>query len=81
MEIVDHPQLVFGNDAEAVEKIVTVLASQEEQEKLRAHLAQGSQRFSPTTFMEIIRRLLAGFLERQSKEDIKGKAVSSENSG
>lgn len=64
VEIVNHPALVFDNEAEAVEKIDAVLTHQAEQEILRTHLRQGSKAFSVNTFTEAIRRLVAEFLEK-----------------
>jgi glycosyltransferase involved in cell wall biosynthesis len=65
VEIVDHPALVFENEADAVEKIDAVLANPAEQEALRTHLRQGSKDFSVQTYMGVMRRLVAEFLEKR----------------
>jgi len=64
VEIVNHPALIFENEAEAVEKIDAVLTHEAEQETLRAHLRQGSKAFSVNSFTESIRRIVAEFLEQ-----------------
>jgi len=69
VEIVDRPELIFKDDADAVGKIDAILASDVEQERVRAHLLEGSHRFSPPTFMGIIRRVLAEFLDKRCKQD------------
>jgi glycosyltransferase involved in cell wall biosynthesis len=62
VEIVDHPALIFENEADAVDKIDAVLAQEAEQETLRAHLRRRSKAFSVETFREAIRRVVAEFL-------------------
>jgi len=66
VEIVNHPELIFADDADAVDKILAVLASEAKQESLRTHLVDMSQRFSATTFMGIMRRTVADFLASQT---------------
>jgi glycosyltransferase involved in cell wall biosynthesis len=64
VEIVNHPALVYANEAEAVEKIDAILTREAEQEKLRNHLRQGSDAFSVNTFVGTMRRVVAEFVER-----------------
>lgn len=66
VEIVDHPGLIFENEAEAVDKIDAVLANDAQQERLRAHLQRGSTRFSVETFTKEMRRAVTEFLERRT---------------
>ena len=65
VEIVNHPALIYENVADAVEKIIAVLTSEAEQEKLRNHLRQGSNSYSVKTFVDEMRRVVAEFIERQ----------------
>ena len=76
VEIVDHPELVFENDADAVNKIDAILASDAKQERVRARLLEGSQRFSPASFMGIIRSALAEFLDKHWKQDNQPRTVA-----
>jgi glycosyltransferase involved in cell wall biosynthesis len=62
VEIVNHPALIFENDADAAQKIDAVLTHQAQQETLRAHLRQRSRAFSVETFKEAIRRVVGKFL-------------------
>jgi glycosyltransferase involved in cell wall biosynthesis len=64
VEIVNHPALIYENEADAVEKIDAVLTHEAEQETLRAYLREGSKAFSVKTFTEAIRRVVAEFSER-----------------
>jgi glycosyltransferase involved in cell wall biosynthesis len=64
VEIVNHPALVFHDEAEAVEKIEAVLKSNTEQEKLRDHLHLSSNSFSVKSFVETMRRVVAEFAEQ-----------------
>lgn len=66
VEIVNHPALIFEDEADAVEKIDAVLAHDAEQERLLAHLRQGSTRFSVKTFMEAMRVVVAEFLHNRA---------------
>jgi glycosyltransferase involved in cell wall biosynthesis len=65
MEIVNHPELIYGNDDDAVQKIVAVLENPALQEALRSHLAQGAARFSVREFEARIRVIVREFLERR----------------
>jgi glycosyltransferase involved in cell wall biosynthesis len=68
VEIVNHPALIFENEADAVEKIDAVLANPTEQEVLCAHLRQGAKAFSVKTYMEVMRRVVAEFLEKRASK-------------
>jgi hypothetical protein len=50
VEIVNHNDLVYGSVPDAIDKIDTVLGSQERQNILRQYLATGAQRFSSNHF-------------------------------
>jgi glycosyltransferase involved in cell wall biosynthesis len=63
VEIVNHPALIYENEADAVEKIDAVLTCEAEQETLRAHLRQGSRRFSQEVFQAQVRQLVEGLLK------------------
>lgn len=63
VEIVDHPALVFQDEADAVNKIDAVLNSRAEQERLRTHLRQNAGRFSPQSFQARIRQEVDEFLK------------------
>jgi 2-polyprenyl-6-methoxyphenol hydroxylase-like FAD-dependent oxidoreductase len=63
-EIVDHPMLTFENEADAVQKICTVLASATLQESLRRHLAQQALKFSVRNFQAGLRRVIKQIMAR-----------------
>ncbi len=63
-EIINHPALIYEDEADAVEKIDYILTHEAEQEKLRAHLRLGSNSISVKTFVEAIRRIVAEFVEQ-----------------
>jgi glycosyltransferase involved in cell wall biosynthesis len=65
VEIVDHPALVFKDEADAVDKIVAVLKSGAEQENLRSHLRQRAERFSAESFQTQIRQVVENFLKER----------------
>ncbi len=50
-EILQHRDLLYANEEDAIEKIVTVLASQSRQESLRAHLACVAASFSASQYV------------------------------
>jgi len=64
MEIVNHPDLIYADEAEAVEKIDAVLTRQGEQEKLRDGLRRVTDSFSVKTFVETMRRMVAEFVKQ-----------------
>lgn len=57
-EIVDHPELLFGDRDQAVEKICAVLRAPSRQANLRSHLAAQAPSFSAQRFVREIRALL-----------------------
>jgi glycosyltransferase involved in cell wall biosynthesis len=65
VEIVDHPALVFKDEADAVEKIAAVLTSNAEQETLRNHLRQSANRFSTESFQAQMRQVVEDFLKER----------------
>jgi len=65
VEIVNHPALVFKDEADAVDKIEAVLTSVAGQENLRNHLRQSAKRFSPESFQTRIRQIVKDFLKEE----------------
>jgi glycosyltransferase involved in cell wall biosynthesis len=65
VEIVNHPALIYGNEADATQKISAVLASDAEQESLRNHLLRSSHRFSEESFQGRIRQVVKDFLKER----------------
>jgi len=63
VEIVNHPALIYEDDADAVRKIEAVLANVALQGSLREHLSQGAQRFSVSNFQGAMQNLVREFLE------------------
>lgn len=62
MEIVGREQrLMYGTDEEAVQKIVRVMNSSDEQSSLRDHLSSRKELFSAETFMRRIREIVREF--------------------
>ena len=51
-EVIQHPELLFGDVDEAADRIGTVLSSPERQRAMRAHLAQRAHMFSAGKFIE-----------------------------
>jgi glycosyltransferase involved in cell wall biosynthesis len=72
-EIVDHPSLIFENDDDAIQKIVSVLQNPALQAALAEHLRQRSRELSTERFQGTVRSLVAEFLERK-RGGISGKA-------
>ncbi|MGO8814920.1 MAG: glycosyltransferase family 4 protein [Terriglobia bacterium] len=62
VEIANDPALIFESEADAVEKIEAVLASEAEEERLRTHLQRTSQAFSVENFQAAMRKVVAEFL-------------------
>jgi glycosyltransferase involved in cell wall biosynthesis len=62
-EIVDHPDLIYDDDADAVAKISRVLRDPARQSALRAHLARQAEKFSVERFRAGIREAVANFRE------------------
>jgi glycosyltransferase involved in cell wall biosynthesis len=67
VEIVDHPSLVFDDEDEAVDKICSVLEDTSLRPDLRAHLAQGMDKFSVEAFQEGVRQTVKEFFEQRSR--------------
>ncbi len=66
VEIVGRePRLLYGSDAEAVEKILDVLKHPKEQQALLKHLASRGDLFSTEKFMHQIREVVAEFLQNK----------------
>lgn len=65
VEIVNHPALIFKDEADAVEKIDAVLRNNVDQESLRHHLRQSTNRFSPQSFQAQIRQAVRDFLKEE----------------
>lgn len=66
VEIVNHPDLIFANETEAVEKIVAVLADEAQQQKLCGALRTGTARFSAEAFVTTLRRTVKDFLNSET---------------
>ena len=62
-EIVDHPDLIYDDDADAVAKIGRVLCDPARQSALRAHLAHQAEKFSVERFRAGIREAVTIFRE------------------
>jgi len=65
VEIVNHPALVFRDEADAVHKIEAVLDHDAEQMNLRHHLQQHANRFSVESFQKQIQKAVEEFLEER----------------
>ncbi len=65
-EIVPLPELQFGEDEEAVEKIVRLLESPAEAEAIRARLPEEVRRFGPEKFVQELRDFVIRFLHGKS---------------
>ncbi|HEX6163173.1 MAG TPA: glycosyltransferase [Vicinamibacterales bacterium] len=59
-----EPSLMYESEDEAVRKISAVLANPREQQRLRAHLAATSERFSTANFMRQVREIVNEFEPR-----------------
>jgi glycosyltransferase involved in cell wall biosynthesis len=66
VEIINHPALIYESEADAVEKIETVLTHAPEEEALRTYLRAGSENYSVKTFVGAVRRTIAEMLEQQA---------------
>lgn len=72
MEIVgsEHPELLFDNEADGVQKIIKVLGSQATQETLLASLKERQSLFSTERFMTDIRALVNRHLKQSKIQNI-----------
>jgi len=61
-EIVDHSSLIFENDDDAIQKIVSVLQNRALQAALAEHLRERSRELSTERFQDGVRSLVAEFL-------------------
>jgi glycosyltransferase involved in cell wall biosynthesis len=68
VEIVDHPELIYKDAADAAAKIERVMRSPERQAALLSHLARRSAIFSAKKFMDEMRAAAARFLETHGIE-------------
>jgi hypothetical protein len=62
VEIVDHPDLIYDGEDDAVRKIAAVLSDPARQAALRVHLAGQAEKFSAERFMDGIRRAVDRFM-------------------
>jgi len=62
-EIVDHPQLTFDSQEDAIQKVDAVLRRPALREELRRHLAGRGQVFSVASFTDGIRAAVSRFLQ------------------
>ncbi len=67
VEIVDHPALVFRDDADAVDKIDTILRTGTGWDALRGHLMQHANRYSAANFMAQIQKIVKDFLPKEKE--------------
>jgi glycosyltransferase involved in cell wall biosynthesis len=62
MEVVGgEPALMYGSDEEGVSNILRTMTDAAEQQRLRAHLARTSERFSTAHFVREVQEIVAGF--------------------
>lgn len=61
-ETLQHPDLLFSNINEAIEKILPVLENPSLQSALRTHLTHQAQRFSSQSFVREAQAIIAGVL-------------------
>jgi glycosyltransferase involved in cell wall biosynthesis len=66
VEIVNHPALIYEDEADAVEKIVAVLTDAAEEEALRVSLRLGLSAYSVETFVGAVRRAIGEFLRQRA---------------
>ena len=65
VEIVgEHPELRYDTDADAVDKICSVLANRDLESRLREELRGRTELFSENSFMTNIRKVVTGFYEK-----------------
>lgn len=67
-EIVNHSDLIYQSEDDAVEKIMAMLDQPERQEGIRLHLKKQAELFSAARFQREIRRTLDIFLESEKKD-------------
>jgi len=64
-EIIDHPNLVYEDIKDAVQKIEMVLRDEKMQENLLRHLLLNSQKFSVENFQKEVRNIVSEFLSKK----------------
>jgi glycosyltransferase involved in cell wall biosynthesis len=64
MEIVNHPELMFEDNADAATKIGRVLADSALETQLREHAVRQGEQFSTEAFCEGLRRIVEEFTKR-----------------
>ncbi len=74
MEIVDHPALIYSDEAEAVEKIDAVLSGNISPEALLSHLRRSSNTFSVKNFVETMQRIVAEFVRERTSSGVSRKS-------
>jgi glycosyltransferase involved in cell wall biosynthesis len=62
-EILEHAELLYRDDDDAVKKIIAVLDDAELQQKLLAHLRAQGEKFSPENYMHGLRAAVEQFIE------------------
>jgi glycosyltransferase involved in cell wall biosynthesis len=67
-EIVNNPQLIYGNRADAVDKINAIMKDGVRQEDILRHLRAEGLRFSANKFKEDVKILIRNFLSSNGKE-------------
>jgi glycosyltransferase involved in cell wall biosynthesis len=68
VEIVDHPDLIYKSEKDAVAKIEKILKKNKKQKELLKHLQNQSKKFSTYAFMLEVKSLVSEFFERNEKE-------------
>ncbi len=66
-EIVDHPDLIYKNEHDAVAKIENVLKNPDKQKSLLKHLKNQSKKFSTNIFMLEIKKLVNEFFKKNEE--------------
>lgn len=66
VEIVNHPNLIYKTEEEAVAKIENVMKSADNQERLVRHLKKQAEKFSSTTFMAKIKSIVENFFNEKN---------------
>jgi glycosyltransferase involved in cell wall biosynthesis len=72
-EILDHDDLLFKTEEEAVRKILRVIQEPRRMDALRSHLLDRADCFSCEQFCRSVQQLVARFLEEKSDQFIPGR--------
>ena len=70
VEIVDHPDLIYDDEEDAVRKIAAVMSDPSRQTALRAHLAGQAEKFSAERFMEGIQKAVDRFMVNHARRTL-----------